>query len=573
MPSQRAALAAILVAAGVVCFGGLLPGDGLDEHECLVAETAREMTTSGDWVVPHFAQAPRIRKSPLAYWSVAVIGAARGRFDEWSARLPAAAAAMGTLLAIVCIARRTMTSRQTVLAGFVALTAAVMPLSAHDAAVDVQLTFWCAAAYAMWFEALHRRKSPGGRRWFYGFYLVFGSALLAKFPMGGVVVGMPIAVHTALMIVLRRWTLRELWSLRIVEGTLISLLIVSPWPLLVYRRVPEAAWQWKAELLERFADGERYAGARGWGGWLFYPAVLAAFVAPWTLSIPQALAVPFQGRNAERREELLLIACWLFVAGVIVSVPTFRRAHYAVPIAPALILLLAPAIERVFFEPLSVDTRRLRLVLIGVVVAIGVAAVAGVIVIHRREPAMFRLSIVLGVMTVILAAVAGHFFVFGRRLISLVSVGAISLVIVGGVIGARRLQPDVRDDWRKFAAKVGALVPVDQEVRWVGRQDAVAIFYGGGRLVAPRLDDPTALLRSTGGKFPGRFEWMQLVAATVVERLKESRPVWLVLDERAYGMIRCGVALPGFVALRSEMGGRTDDLVLLTNQPVGASAE
>src|SRR5262245_40079395 len=92
------ALAAVALAA-CVYFHAIGSQAGMNEHECYVAQTAREMLTTGDWIVPHFSTVPRVRKTPLAYWTVAALSCVSGRpVDEFAARLPSALAAIGIVL-------------------------------------------------------------------------------------------------------------------------------------------------------------------------------------------------------------------------------------------------------------------------------------------------------------------------------------------------------------------------------------------------------------------------------------------------------------------------------------------
>jgi len=43
----------------------------LNNHECFVSITAREMLESGDWIMPTYNGEPRLEKTPLSYWLVA----------------------------------------------------------------------------------------------------------------------------------------------------------------------------------------------------------------------------------------------------------------------------------------------------------------------------------------------------------------------------------------------------------------------------------------------------------------------------------------------------------------------
>src|SRR5436309_792932 len=83
--------ALVMLCAAVVSTAGMvrLP---LDEHEVFVAQTARQMMDSGDWVVPWFGGVPRLNKPPLSYWLTMLAAWASGARDiqPWHARLPSA---------------------------------------------------------------------------------------------------------------------------------------------------------------------------------------------------------------------------------------------------------------------------------------------------------------------------------------------------------------------------------------------------------------------------------------------------------------------------------------------------
>ena len=51
-----AVLCALSLFAGLVCMGSV----PLDSHEIFVAQTTREMSQRGDWVVPYFNGEPRL---------------------------------------------------------------------------------------------------------------------------------------------------------------------------------------------------------------------------------------------------------------------------------------------------------------------------------------------------------------------------------------------------------------------------------------------------------------------------------------------------------------------------------
>src|SRR5437899_3698819 len=131
----------------------------MNEHEYYVAQTALEMISTGDWVVPHFSTMPRLRKTPLGYWIVAAAAQLTGRpVDEWTARLPSALAALGTVVCIWRLARNLYGPRAAAVGTWLAACSVAVLFYSHQAVVDMQLTFWCTLCYVLFFQWLGRRQ-------------------------------------------------------------------------------------------------------------------------------------------------------------------------------------------------------------------------------------------------------------------------------------------------------------------------------------------------------------------------------------------------------------------------------
>jgi 4-amino-4-deoxy-L-arabinose transferase-like glycosyltransferase len=86
----------LILGLGLLCglaFWYRLGSTGLlDETEPLFAESARQMTVTGNWITPYFNGLPRYDKPPLIYWLMA-IAYKIGGVNEWSVRIPSAIAA------------------------------------------------------------------------------------------------------------------------------------------------------------------------------------------------------------------------------------------------------------------------------------------------------------------------------------------------------------------------------------------------------------------------------------------------------------------------------------------------
>src|SRR5262245_42723210 len=84
---------AMLASAGVL---GLF-----ESTETRYAEIAREMLSSGDWLIPRLNGIQHFHKPPLAYWAAAS-GMSVFGVNAWGARIPVA---LATLIGLACVAR------------------------------------------------------------------------------------------------------------------------------------------------------------------------------------------------------------------------------------------------------------------------------------------------------------------------------------------------------------------------------------------------------------------------------------------------------------------------------------
>jgi 4-amino-4-deoxy-L-arabinose transferase-like glycosyltransferase len=83
----------------------------LDNHECFVSVTAREMLENGDWILPTLNGRPKINKTPLNYWLVAAFAKVTGTVNEFTARLPSAVFAFLSAVVILYFVNRWLSFR------------------------------------------------------------------------------------------------------------------------------------------------------------------------------------------------------------------------------------------------------------------------------------------------------------------------------------------------------------------------------------------------------------------------------------------------------------------------------
>jgi 4-amino-4-deoxy-L-arabinose transferase-like glycosyltransferase len=121
-----AGLASLLALCSFLFFYRLADLDLWSSHEARAAMDAQGVLDGGGVLVPHlFGGQAELQKPPLYYWLVAA--AARlggGAVGAWSARLPAAASALGCVLGLAALGRWCGRARAGSLAAVVLATAA-----------------------------------------------------------------------------------------------------------------------------------------------------------------------------------------------------------------------------------------------------------------------------------------------------------------------------------------------------------------------------------------------------------------------------------------------------------------
>ena len=331
----------------------------LRSHEALLAETARNMVLDhpverpdgsrpNPYLVPNFNGSDRLKKTPLGYWTVAGLAHLTGRVDEWTARLPSAAAALGTVLIVMALVRRQADRRTALLAVAALATCAQFLVSSREAVVDMTMAMLVTGSIASLWMGVERR---GPRRfgWFVLSGAAAGLAMLAKGPVPLVVLPAPVVAAAILVLVQLRRDGREgsggraEWAWALGGGaaaTVVFLAIITPWIALV----PEAWATLWSESVER-SLGE--LGHKKGESVSFYLLRLPVLVAPWTIFFAWGLVLAVQRwrREAAARPWLFFLGAWFVGPLVAFSVAAGKQDHYILPIIPAAAVFTAMAMR------------------------------------------------------------------------------------------------------------------------------------------------------------------------------------------------------------------------------------
>ncbi len=294
-----------------------------------MAEVAREMLASGEWLVPELNAQVRLQKPPLAYWAVAVSYRALGRVDETAARLPAALGALATVMLAAGLAARLFGPRAGILAGAMLATTRIFLQQARRAETDAPLTLFIMLALFAFDRGFRERRAA----WRVVFFLAMGLGFMVKG-----VPGVVIPLFAALGWLLWEGRGREALRPSFLGGVLLTALVILPWYTMVLRLHPEAGATFQAETLRRLTAEAPHAEP------IFYYLVrLPVDAFPWIALLPFAILAlrkdPFARRAAR------LPAAWLAGGLVFLTALTGKQPHYLVPLAPAIAILCGGGLD------------------------------------------------------------------------------------------------------------------------------------------------------------------------------------------------------------------------------------
>jgi 4-amino-4-deoxy-L-arabinose transferase-like glycosyltransferase len=318
----------VWLAAGLLFLAFLGSHDLWAPDEPYFAEGAREMVVDGRWAVPHVNGVVTLDKPPLFFWCIALLSLPLGAVTSWTARLPSALAAVGTVALTMRLGGRLFGRRTAILAGLALSTTYLFWEKARWSQTDSLLCFleWVALSAFVSFRSGDARGSRAGLL----FWLAAALAVLEKGPVGFVV---PCGIVLLSLAIDR--DLGRLREFAPAAGPLLFLGIIGGWIALATIGGHGEYSVWNAlrqHVLVRAVAGMHHKQPP----WYFLE-VLPANLLPWTAVVPGALVLAWRRRSTGDR---FLLATVLFVL-VFFSLITEKRELYVLPAFPAFALLTA----------------------------------------------------------------------------------------------------------------------------------------------------------------------------------------------------------------------------------------
>ncbi|MBI3817502.1 MAG: glycosyltransferase family 39 protein [Planctomycetes bacterium] len=320
---------------------------GFLPEEARYAEIAREMLTSGDWLVPRLNGAPYFEKPPLLGWVGALLLQIAPGSPEFALRSVPAFCAFAGIASLVWFAFKTSGARVAAAAG-IALAVAPFPMMfARVFATDGVFAAAMTAALAILFTCAICKEYNFARMAAAGAALAVAG--LDRSPIVAFAIYVPLAVFAAYE------------SARVGGGSdfgqlilrfaaipcAIAAAIAAPWFILMQSREPEFFHQFVVVHHLGRVDAAEDEKMLHKEAFYFYAPILAAGACATTLWIFAAFAHASKRARAATPESRALrysfaAAAWIFVLFTVLS---GKRATYVLPAFPWLALMLGSAVE------------------------------------------------------------------------------------------------------------------------------------------------------------------------------------------------------------------------------------
>jgi 4-amino-4-deoxy-L-arabinose transferase-like glycosyltransferase len=328
----------------VLCFvnaGWTLSTTPLDNHECFVSVTSREMLEKGNWVLPTFNNQPRLQKTPLSYWLVAGLAKVTGRVDEFTARLPSAVFAVLSVCVIIYFVGQWLSFRTALVCAGVWATSFGYIRYSHNARPEMVLTFFVVLCFLSFYSAITAQSRKRQIAYMIVFWVSFGLGNLAKGPAPIPLVLAPLFFYVAIF---RQW--RQVPKLLPVAGVLILLAIMLPWPIAAAYKVNWDIVAWKREFVDRFFGGLDPLKKP----FYYYLPQMFMFAVPWVAFLPMAIAAPFYRIWGRKQAVMQFLWVWFVADMAFLMLSGGKRQHYIIPIMPAMAILMGILMDDMMFE-------------------------------------------------------------------------------------------------------------------------------------------------------------------------------------------------------------------------------
>ena len=301
-----------------------------------VAEIAREMAVSGDFLIPQLLYRPFLEKPPVYFAAAGFFYKTLGTHIEGVGRLASVIFALATLFVVFYGTRRLIHEEPAYLSTLILATSFKFFEISHKMTVDIALVFFITAALFSYILA-HEEKLKHGYKLF---WISMALAFLSKGIIGLAIPGISVGVFVLWQ---NKYSLRDIikksWFM---PGALMVVAVMALWTCVLYFRGGMAFVEtfFVYNQIGRFLDGDLYTGGHIRPFYYYIPTVLAD-AAPWSM-----LMIPALIRAKPQDERTKFFLSWFLGGLILLSMASTKRGLYFLPLYPAMAVLIALWMKR-----------------------------------------------------------------------------------------------------------------------------------------------------------------------------------------------------------------------------------
>lgn len=370
-----------------------------DPDEGLHAAIAQEMVGRGDYVTPTFRGEPFLDKPILFFWAEAASLRLVGH-NEVAVRLPPLLFGLFGMVTVAGLGRALFGEAAGLIAG-IGYGTMLLPMGVSEVAVhDIGLVpFLCIAAWSIARIAGAEEAPPSS-------YSALGRKIVINGVIAGVALGLSILtkglvgiVFTgvfAACLVARRPSSIVRVTVALTIAIVVAVAVAAPWYLAMERAHPGYLHYY---FVERHLQGyltatQRHAGRPFW----YYVPIVIGGALPWTAYLLVA------GRAARGNSLRLVLWGWFAIGLVFLSIGESKLVTYALPLFPALALIIGECLASLGSVPLQKDDLLFKLAFAAQVLALALLPALGLIVIQWKfgavHPYLWMSVVVFGLLAI-----------------------------------------------------------------------------------------------------------------------------------------------------------------------------
>ncbi|QDU61554.1 Undecaprenyl phosphate-alpha-4-amino-4-deoxy-L-arabinose arabinosyl transferase [Planctomycetes bacterium Pan216] len=322
-------------------------------HEGRAAQNAQQMLRTGHWLIPTLiTNDPEVQKPPMYYWAVAAFSLlGGGEVSAWTVRLPSVLAALTGIGIVFLFGRRLWDLETGLLAGIILTTTTRYAWLARVGRIDMLLSLVVLLALFVFWREFHRDEQERTTKRWLGFYALLALGVLIKGPIAVVLTMLPIATYLwargePILPVAQRGAWGTWHRMRLLPGLLAVALIAGPWFAYAFWAT-QGAYFWEFVVHHNFDRALGTSSSLKSGPVWFYIPRLLVDCFPWSILLPAAGLTLWKHRQrlVQREDpwsqQYLFLLSWVISQFVLLTLVSFKRADYLLPVYPAVALLLA----------------------------------------------------------------------------------------------------------------------------------------------------------------------------------------------------------------------------------------